>query len=481
MRSRTVTTRADRVTTGLVVPSECRTSIPRRWARSGNSTSSAASLSGLTAARTGTTTAIWSSPIHRRTVGAASRAQKTVMRSAGRAARSAVISSRAYVSEPPTAPGTRYSRLSPTCTAHQLMTRRQALCPGERGAERRRAPSRRAAPSATRGCAGPRAAEGGEVGRPSQARELGGADRAPRLDLAPLAQQARQRAHGRRRAAASARPSRPTARREQRQLGGEQRRGTSAQQRRPGRCARSSPSGCARAGATCCALGELVVVVDARRAARSRRAPPPERRRSERSTSSQYMKKSRGKPPSRSHAARGTARQAPEANATSRGPAGAPRRGSPAWPAHAMPVKCTTPPLVLTIRAAVRGHEPHPGAPSRGPRLAGARIASAKPGAGTASGFRNTSRSPSARAAPALQPAAKPRCGLLQHDARSGRARARARPCRPRTRCRRRPARRPRRAAPRSGRERARRSRRALLKVTTTTESAGGRATGGAC
>jgi hypothetical protein len=110
------------------------------------------------------------------------------------------------------------------------------------------------------------------------------------------------------------------------------------------------------------------------------------------------MKKGSEKPPARSHSRRGTARQAPETNATSRGPPAA------ACPAHAMPVKWTTPPLVFTARPPSAVTSPCHALQS--PR--GSRMASRKPGAGVASGFMNNRTSPVAARAPAFAPAAKP-------------------------------------------------------------------------
>ena len=69
-----------------------------------------------------------------------------------------------------------------------------------------------------------------------------------------------------------------------------------------------------------------------------------------------------------------------------------------------MPVKCTTPPLVFTARPASAVTRPCHALQS--PR--GARIASRNPGAGVASGFKNSRRSPRAARAPALAPAANP-------------------------------------------------------------------------
>ena len=58
-----------------------------------------------------------------------------------------------------------------------------------------------------------------------------------------------------------------------------------------------------------------------------------------------------------------------------------------------MPVKCTTPPFVFTTRPPSAVTSPIHAAQPR-PSRSGARIASTKPGAGVASGLRNTSRSP---------------------------------------------------------------------------------------
>ena len=106
------------------------------------------------------------------------------------------------------------------------------------------------------------------------------------------------------------------------------------------------------------------------------RRPPASRMRSERSTSSWYMKNSSLKPPTRSQSARVTARQAPERNAASRGSGGIPAASSPASPAHAMPVKWITPPVVLSTRPPCAVTSPIHAA--HFPR--GARIASTNPG-----------------------------------------------------------------------------------------------------
>ena len=292
MRSSTVTTRAERVTAGLVVPGECSRSIPCRCASQRQQYELGGEPHRLDRPRAPGARRRRRAPHDhpRRTVGAASRAAEdgeAVGRSV--AARSAASSSRAYVSEPPTAPGTRYSRLRPTCTASSPMIRRQAVRPGERRAERRRAAStgpqaeaeQRAARSAR-----PRYPESSSA---VSARANAAADPAARLFAQPLAQQPRQRAERVRRwRAASARPPAGGGATRQRELGGQQRRGHEQQQR-------------ARVGATIvaqrlrsssrhlCSPLRTRSRVDARRRLQPTR-PPPSRRRSDRSTSSQYMK-----------------------------------------------------------------------------------------------------------------------------------------------------------------------------------------------
>ena len=146
---------------------------------------------------------------------------------------------------------------------------------------------------------------------------------------------------------------------------------------------------------------------------------PASRRRSESSTSSQYMKNDSRKPPARSHAPRSTARHAPEANPTSRGSAGALVTGWPDSPAQAIPVKCTTPPLVLTTRPCSAVTSPCQAAQPR-PSASGRRIARPNPGAGTASGFSSRTISASVAAAPWLAAAANPALPTLAITTASG-------------------------------------------------------------
>ncbi len=119
------------------------------------------------------------------------------------------------------------------------------------------------------------------------------------------------------------------------------------------------------------------------------------------------MKKRSAKPPSRRQTSSGTARQAPEAAVTSRGP-GAAASGSSCIPAQTIPVKWTGLPAELIVVPSSPATRPCQADQPR-PSSQGRRIASPHPGSGIASGLRMTKRSPVALLAPTSAPPAKPR------------------------------------------------------------------------
>src|SRR5919197_435603 len=121
-------------------------------------------------------------------------------------------------------------------------------------------------------------------------------------------------------------------------------------------------------------------------------------------------------PPASSRRSRGIAKQAPEtkpgsSSATS-GPYGVHpsghSTGAPAPPAHAIPVKWTTPPRVLTTRPPCAVTSPCQAAQPR-PSTSGRSIASRKPGSGLASGLRKRRSAPLLAAAPRLDAVPNPR------------------------------------------------------------------------
>ena len=258
--------------------------------------------------------------------------------------------------------------------------------PRARRAARGPATSRRAAPSAAAARRPRRPRYGEERSAVSAAANSAGADRAP----APGSRAARAAARG-----SAARAPSPHARellappaardrdRDQRELGREQRRREQREQRRRVGPQDRRPAVALQLAPLRGALGELVVVVDASprarsRAARRRAAAAARGRRPRRRGRSSSGKPARLAPGVEADREAGAGGEADLARRERRAAAGSSR---PAPPAHASPVKWTTPPSVLTTRPRLGGDEPHPRRPAAavGGRARGSRRRSPAP------------------------------------------------------------------------------------------------------
>ena len=164
--------------------------------------------------------------------------------------------------------------------------------------------------------------------------------------------------------ASAATSRRRSPRRDERQLGRDQRRREQARAAPPGRCGSASPSGCAPGSATSPAPCRTRT-----RGRRGRRRRRPARRRPAGREARGRRPRGRGRSLRRSRRAARTPRGGSRGRPRTRSPAPdtspASSTGSPAPPAQAIPVKCTTPPRVLMTLAALGRDERLPGGPAR--------------------------------------------------------------------------------------------------------------------